>query len=163
MSTINRRSFLKTATLRAASLGVSGSPPLQTLAAQEPDPAYKYRIAFGAWMNDMRQQCLPLQNWPAPQFDYETVRSAINAMTGQSAAGYNFLDAWGLFATNDYPPDIVSVLGKGRRRRLTDLFNTAADLPGASWPVPEKLPTRRCSKWLNPATNREASRPTKNW
>ncbi len=87
--------------------------------------AYKYRIAFGAWINDMRNEALPLQNWPAPHFDEETISSAIRAMDVQSEAGFNYLDAWGLFATSDYPPDIVSVLDDDRRKKVKRLFKAA--------------------------------------
>jgi hypothetical protein len=87
--------------------------------------AYKYRIAFGAWINDMRMRPLPLENWPAPQLDDEAVESMIRAMDVQSDAGFNMLDVWGLFATYGWPPDIVSVLDKDRRRRIMRLLKAA--------------------------------------
>ena len=85
----------------------------------------KYRIAFGAWINDMRRDPLPLENWPAPQLDDEAVASAIAAMDLQSAAGYNMLDVWGLFATYGWPPDIVSAVDKDRRQRIHKLLAAA--------------------------------------
>ena len=99
-------------------------------AAPQPDNkagqfAYPYRIAFGAWINDMRRTPLPLENWPAPQFDDETVESAIQAMDVQAAAGFNYLDAWGLFATYGWPTDIVSTVDESRRRRLHRLQDAA--------------------------------------
>ena len=87
--------------------------------------AYRYRIAFGAWINDMRRRPLALENWPAPQFDDETVASAIEAMDLQAAAGFNFLDAWGLFVTYGWPPDITSAVDDQRRRRLHRLQDAA--------------------------------------
>jgi hypothetical protein len=87
--------------------------------------AYRYRIAFGAWINDMRRRPLPLQDWPAPQFDDETVESAIQAMDLQAKAGFNFLDAWGLFATYGWPSDITSAVDEPRRRRLYRLQDAA--------------------------------------
>src|SRR5262245_38093940 len=110
---INRRNFLKGAAFGAASL--AGSQSLDLLAGtarreQQLKQAngYKYRIAFGAWINDMRMRPLPLENWPAPQFDDETIESAIRAMDVQADAGFNMLDVWGLFATYGWPTDIVS-------------------------------------------------------
>ena len=73
----------------------------------------------------MRRRPLPLENWPAPQFDDETVESAIQAMDVQAAAGFNFLDAWGLFATYGWPPDIASAVDDQRRRRLHRLQDAA--------------------------------------
>ena len=89
--------------------------------------AYKYRIGFGAWINDLRRDPLPLENWPAPQLDEETVESAIAAMDVQAAAGYNMLDAWGLFATYGWPPDIVSAVDDERRRRIKRLLKAARE------------------------------------
>jgi len=129
---INRRGFLKSAAIGAAAVAAGG--PAKLLASEGTNTAdrrtahaYKYRIAFGAWINDMRNEPLPLQNWPAPQLDDETIDSAIRAMDVQSRAGFEYLDAWGLFATGEYPPDIVSVMTPERRKRLKRLFRAARD------------------------------------
>ena len=73
----------------------------------------------------MRRTPLPLENWPAPQLDDEAVDSAIAAMDVQSAAGYNMLDVWGLFATYGWPPDIISAVDKDRRKRIHQLLAAA--------------------------------------
>lgn len=78
-------------------------------------------------MNDPRNQPLPLQNWPAVQFDDETVDSLIRTMDVQRESGYEYFDVFGLFATNNYPPDIVSVLDSDRRVRLKKVFKAARD------------------------------------
>jgi len=92
------------------------------------DPrAYTRRIAFGAWINDMRNTPLPLQNWPAPHLDAEAVNGVLRAMDVQSEAGINFIDAWGLFATYGYPPDIESAFtDKERARTVRTLLKEAA-------------------------------------
>ena len=86
---LNRRKFLKGATLGAAYLAGGHSLDLFAGGAAgkgsvERANAYKYRIAFGAWINDMRMRPLPLENWPAPQFDDETIESAVRAMDVQA-------------------------------------------------------------------------------
>ena len=92
------------------------------------DQGYTYRIAFGAWINDMRNEPLPLQNWPAPQLDRETLDSATRALDVQAEAGFNLLDAWGLFATFGYPPDIESAFrDKERSRMVNKLLKAAAE------------------------------------
>ncbi|MBN2292329.1 MAG: hypothetical protein JXM70_07885 [Pirellulales bacterium] len=124
---ISRRDAIKGLALSGC-LAAGGD--LQSLAAAveksqggDKHNSYKYRIAFGAWINDMRNEPLPLQDWPAPQMDEETIRSAIAAMDVQAEAGFNYLDAWGLFATKSYPPDIVSVFNdKIRRKRVNELI-----------------------------------------
>lgn len=100
-----RRGFLRTTAAAAAMLRV-GSPP--ALGSELAPQSYKYRIAFGCWINDMRNEALPLQQWPAPHFDELTMSSVLAAMDVQAKAGFNYLDTWGLFATYGYPPDITS-------------------------------------------------------
>ena len=127
---MKRREFFEKTVLGAAALAASASAQIQ--AAQNPTvprnelrPGYKYRIAFGAWMNDLRTDPLPLENWPAPQFDDVSLESAVGAMDVQGPAGFNLLDVWGLFATYGWPPDIVSAVDSDRRRRIRRLIRAA--------------------------------------
>src|SRR3982750_90807 len=65
--------------------------------------------------------------WPAPHLDEVTVSSMIAAMDVQGRAGFNFLDAWGLFATYGYPPDITSAFSdKARAAQVKGLIEAAA-------------------------------------
>jgi hypothetical protein len=73
----------------------------------------------------MRTTPLPLDHWPAPQFDDETVDSIIRTMDVQQAAGFNMFDVWGLFATYGWPLDIVSAIDDDRRRRVNTIINAA--------------------------------------
>ena len=116
---ITRRSFLENMVAGAACAVAA-----KTIAAP-PNPAsaesrskgdrdghqYKYRVAFNCWMNDVRCEPLPLQDWPAPQLDDETVRSLIRAMDVQSAAGLEYLDCWGYFATTGYQGPMSNAKG----------------------------------------------------
>ena len=91
------------------------------------DP-FQYRIAFGCWINDMRNSALPLQNWPAPHCDDRTVEGVVRTFDVIREAGYQFLDTFGLYATGEYPPDIVSAFGdEERNRQLDTIFREAAD------------------------------------
>ncbi len=132
MST-TRRGFLGSMSAAAATAGVLGNPgsvaanPLSDAAAGiGVESGYKYRIAFGAWINDMRNEPLPLENWPAPAFDQETIRSAVGAFDVQSEAGFNLVDNFGLFATTSYPLDIVGAFGDPDRRRKVQRLIAAA-------------------------------------
>ena len=92
LRTMNRRAFLKETPLAAAALALAN--PVRILAAAQDDPisgqvssSYKYRIAFGAWINDLRMTPLPLENWPAPQLDDEAIACSGDARgMGQSQA-----------------------------------------------------------------------------
>jgi len=139
-SASSRRQFLGATSLVGASFAVADLLPTGGTGGEQPpasslENGYKYRIAFGCWINDMRSQALPLQQWPAPQLDEITVASIRAAMDVQSRAGFNYLDAWGLFATYGYPPDITSaftdesrvsqvrrLIREARQRGLSYLF-----------------------------------------
>src|SRR5262249_31613343 len=125
---IKRRELLAACSSAAAlmaSLHIVAAGPSPRPSERPDEFAYRYRIAFGAWINDMRRQPLPLEDWPAPQFDDETVESAIAAMDVQAAAGFNYLDAWGLFATYGWPPEITGAVDEERGRRLRRLEDAA--------------------------------------
>jgi hypothetical protein len=127
---MKRRVFLKETALGAACLATSSLARVRAAEAAlasgtESRPAYKYRIAFGAWINDLRTEPLPLENWPAPQFDEVAVESAIRAMDVQGPAGFNLLDVWGLFATYGWPADIVSAVDPERKERIQRLIRAA--------------------------------------
>lgn len=129
---MSRRGFLKGASVGAALLAAGGPTKLLAYERRESVEAnkancYKHRLAFGAWMNDPRNEPLPLQNWPAHQFDDETVDSLIRTMDVQQEAGYNWFDVFGLFATSNYPPDIVSVLDDDRRKKVKKVFKAAKE------------------------------------
>src|SRR5205823_6761905 len=125
----NRRDFIKKAAFGAASLASGGLPMAEAAGHAKPEASrtFQYRIAFGAWMNDMRCEPLPLENWPAPQFDDECVRSLIRIMDLQSKAGYNLFDVWGLFATYGWPVDITSAVDKERRKRINTVLKAAKE------------------------------------
>lgn len=103
---INRRDLLQAAQGAAAALalGRGNAGGAEKPADDAASHAYPYRIAFGVWVGDMRNSPLPIQKWPAPELDEEAVASFIQAMDVQSQAGFNYLDAWGLFATYGYRP-----------------------------------------------------------
>ena len=92
---------------------------------RHPGVGYTHRIAFGAWINDMRNDPLPLENWPAPQLDDETIRSVIKALDLQSRMGYNYLDAWGFFATAAWPLDIGKGVSPERKRAVQRILREA--------------------------------------
>lgn len=87
---------------------------------------YKRRIAFGCWANDMRNTALPLEQWPPPHFDEQTVEGITRALDVASDAGFQYLDTFGLYATNNYPLDIVSAFtDHERNERVKQVFHAA--------------------------------------
>jgi hypothetical protein len=132
---MHRRDFLKRTSLAAASALVAGGNPSRgaNTAAAAPTPAsspanaFKYRIGFGCWMNDMRLTPLPLEDWPAAQLDDMTVRSLVRTMDVQRDAGFQLFDVWGLFATFGWPADIKSAVDDERRKRVNQILAAAKE------------------------------------
>jgi len=129
----NRRQLLKTASIGSAILAAGQSRAvLSESPAQAGNVAranaYKHRIAFGAWVNDMRNDPLPFQNWPAPQLDDETVNSIVQALELQSKSGYNMLDVAGLdFLAEGWDTNIGESLPPERAQRVKTIIKAAHD------------------------------------
>jgi hypothetical protein len=79
------------------------------------ETSYRYRIGFGAWVNDLRPEPLPLEQWPAARFDDVTVDGLLATLDVMAASGYQYLDTFGLWATSEYPRDIVSAFADPER------------------------------------------------
>ncbi|MBP8128727.1 MAG: hypothetical protein KA184_04040 [Candidatus Hydrogenedentes bacterium] len=124
---MDRRAFLKTmaagTALAASDSGIALHP---AGGPAKNGQGYTHRVAFGAWINDMRNDPLPLQNWPAPQLDEITFDGLVRALDVQAEAGFHFLDVWGLFATYGYPPDIESVFREQGRADMVRRIIQAA-------------------------------------
>jgi hypothetical protein len=126
---MNRRRFvqLTAGAAAGASAGLAPATGGQLSMRPQAGAGYTYRIGFGCWTNDMRNTALPLQQWPAPQFDDATVEGLVRTLDVIAEAGYTHLDTFGLFATNDYPPDIVSAFeDQERNRQVARVFRAAA-------------------------------------
>jgi hypothetical protein len=122
-----RREFLGVASALGAGLVANGYPQLQKreIGSVEPKRTYKYRIAFNAWLNDVRNEAVALENWPLKILDDETVESNIRNFEILSKTGYNAVDIFGLLATYSWPVDINSVVDKERRRRVVKILEAA--------------------------------------
>ena len=116
---MDRRQFVKLSGI--AGLGIAGLG--QVPAKKE----YKYRFAFDAWINDVRNESMPLENWPYGVLDDKTVDAIITALDLQAETGYNGLDIIGLMATYSWPIDITSVADHDRRRRVNKIIKAAHD------------------------------------
>ncbi len=141
---MDRRQFLQRATLAGASLATAhlatAGQPASPQESTTPE-AYSYRIAFGAWINDMRSDPVPLTDWPAHQFDECTVDSALAVMDLLAETGCKYLDAFGLWATRAYPLDVVSAFQDSLRAPLLSRLFQGADQRGVRLFLPLGLMT----------------------
>jgi hypothetical protein len=86
---------------------------------------YKYRIAFELWINDVRNEAMPQENWPYGELDDKTVDGILRALDVQSESGYNFVDFAGLWTTYAWPVDVGKVVDRDRQRRISGIINAA--------------------------------------
>ena len=123
---VNRREFMME--VGALGVGLAAERPLR---GQERSllaggrAAYKYRIAFELWINDLRDEAMPLENWPYPVLDDKTVDGIKRGLDVQSAAGYNAIDLCGMFTTEAWPVDIKSAVDKQRHAGITAILKAA--------------------------------------
>ena len=125
---INRREFVKTAS--AAGLGLlAGTALAETKPAAQGSPMGKQamvdRMAFGAWINDVRTEPLAFGSWPPVILDDIAEQSIIQTMDLQARSGYNMFDLFGLFAAWGWPVDIVSAVDKERDARVRRIMKAA--------------------------------------
>ncbi len=128
---IDRRHFVKTASV--AGLGLMASSALAEARAGAMKPvigkrAITDRMAFGAWINDVRTEPLPFASWPPVILDEIAERSIIRTMELQARSGYNMFDLFGLFAAWGWPVDIVSAVDKERDARVRRIMKAARGL-----------------------------------
>jgi len=86
---------------------------------------YPDRMAFGAWINDVRSQPLALDKWPPVVLDDTAEQSLVETMDLQAASGYNVFDVFGFFAAYGWPVDIVSAVDKDRDKRVRRILKAA--------------------------------------
>ena len=116
---MQRRHFIQLAPVLATQAHWAG------LAQPARTAGLKHRIAFGLWINDMRNEVAPLENWPYGALDDETVDGIRRALDVQSAAGYTAIDLAGLLSIYAWPVDIKSIGDPDRRRRVKQVIQSA--------------------------------------
>jgi hypothetical protein len=89
--------------------------------------SYNHRTAFGAWVNDMRNEPVYGQKWPSRTLDDRTVNDITRCLDLASQAGFNEFDVFGLLATYAWPPDLSSVVDEARRSQVNKVINAAHD------------------------------------
>ena len=124
---ISRRGFVKTAS--AAGLGLLAGTALSEAGHVSTKvtigkKTISDRMAFGAWINDVRTEPHPFDSWPPVILDDTAERSILATMDLQAGSGYNI---FGLFAAWGWPVDIVSAMDKDRDARVPRILKAAHD------------------------------------
>lgn len=122
---MDRRKFIGISSAAGAGLLVSRPSASGTAATKTERGQFKYRVAFDAWTNDVRNEAMTLENWPYGVLDDKTVDGIVKALDVQSAAGYNVVDLLGLWTTYAWPVDIEHVVDKDKQRRINQVLKAA--------------------------------------
>ncbi len=96
-------------------------------AAFPAETGYKYKVGYGAWINDIRNVGVPGERWPYGVLDQQAEEDIIDCIKLQSEAGFNMFTAWGLFATYGWPVDITSAATEERRARINRIIKATHD------------------------------------
>jgi hypothetical protein len=127
---ITRRDFLKAAPVGSAGAAVgAGASDARSghSGAASGKQAIVDRMGFGAWINDVRTEPLPFDNWPPVVLDDVAETSIIATMDLQARFGYNMFDLFGLFAAYGWPVDIVSAVDTERDLRVRRIMKAARE------------------------------------
>ncbi len=92
-------------------------------------PAFKYRTGFGVFANDMRNEPLPLEEWPTSIMDDQTVEGIVSVLDLQQRNGWNMIDIAGFFPMSNgdggWPVDFTKVADPARRGRINRVLTQA--------------------------------------
>jgi len=91
--------------------------------------AFKYRMGFGVFANDMRNEALPLEDWPTSIMDDKTVEGVVSVLELQKQNGWNMIDIAGFFPMSNgvggWPVDFSNVADKARCDRIHKILKEA--------------------------------------
>ena len=77
--------------------------------------SFDYRIAYGCWLNDSREDPIIDEDWPSIRIDAGTLSSLDTTMRFLHEAGYEYFDVFGLITNNNWKNDIVSTVDTRRQ------------------------------------------------
>jgi len=86
---------------------------------------FTHRIAFGVWINDLRNEPITSENWPSVIIDRRTTEDFQQTIRLLKQAGYTALDIFGLLTNRDWPLQIETVISPARKRQVAGLIEAA--------------------------------------
>lgn len=86
---------------------------------------FNKKIAFGAWINDIKNIPMANSNWPDVNIDDQTIKDYANLFKLLKESGYDSIDIFGLLVGHDWPPELETVLKNGRKEKVTEIIDLA--------------------------------------
>ena len=93
---------------------------------------FKYRIAYGCWLNDSRKKPIVEEDWPSIRIDEDTLDSLEETMAFLEKAGYNCFDVFGLITNHSWEDDIVSTVSPERVEKVRRVIDTGLAFSSSS-------------------------------
>lgn len=88
---------------------------------------FKYKIAFGCWVNDIRNKPTSNKAWPDISIDDDTTKCLLDIINLQADAGYNIFDIFGLLIGKSWPINLKETLAKDRKEKVNYIIESAHD------------------------------------
>jgi len=92
-----------------------------------PEP-YKYRAAFGCWINDMRNSAIPCEDWPSIVIDDKTEEDYLKCVGLARRAGFNSMNIFGFFANYSWSCDVPATIPDERKIKIIRLIEKTREL-----------------------------------
>jgi hypothetical protein len=89
------------------------------------DKGFTHRVAFGVWINDIRNEPITGENWPSVIIDRRTTADFTKTVRLLKQSGYTALDIFGLLTNHDWPLEIERVISPARKRQVGALIEAA--------------------------------------
>ncbi|MHB1483694.1 MAG: hypothetical protein ACYCYI_03430 [Saccharofermentanales bacterium] len=88
---------------------------------------FKFKVAYGAWINDMNNKAMTGKGWPCLDIDEQAENDIIENIDLQSKAGFDYFEVWGLLVALSWPLDIKSAVDEKRKLIINRVIKAAHD------------------------------------
>lgn len=88
---------------------------------------FKYRIANGVWVNDLRNKPFINEEWPNIELDKQSVNDIKDNIKLQAESGFNSLTLFGLLTNDSWLPEIAKTVSEERKSVVKEILKFAKD------------------------------------
>lgn len=89
--------------------------------------AFKYSIANGVWINDLRSKPFADQEWPCITLDRQSINDIKDNIKLQSENGFNSLTLFGLLTGDSWLPKITETIDEERKNAVKEILKFAKE------------------------------------
>lgn len=89
--------------------------------------SFKYRTAQGVWINDLRNEAFPDQEWPCVILDHQSVEDISANIRFLGENGFDSLTLFGLLTASNWQPEISKTVDEDRQRKVKKIIRVAKE------------------------------------